>query len=244
MKNYFFVSQNIYLSGFFFETRYLEIVILLFISTLCSSWFDLPKGDQTIISDLSRRDRLEGRSWFLKKKGYVFQQKIFNISNIIPRFVFYCIKTEYFLSKNLFVGFLLTQSIIFIIFFLFFIGWDNFVFFKIFILSIKHIFLVTYLLFRNLYGIEDFKKEGFMIKNMNKYEKILQLTQKGDITFNRNLLIISIFCVISLFSKICKIYLCIVIFCKIICIILQKIKKNIWPPFYKTFLQLINFYCL
>jgi hypothetical protein len=215
LKNSFFVSQNIYSSGFFFETIYLEIVILLFISTLCSSWFSFGKQLYP-----------EGISWFLKKKGYVFQQKIFNILNIIPRFVFYCIKTEYFLTKNLFVGLLLAQSLIFIIFFLFFIGWDNFVFFKIFIIFIKHIFLVPYLLFRNLYDVGDFKKEGFAIKNMNKYEKILQLTQKGDITFNRNFLIISIFCVISLFYKICKIYLCIVIFCKKICIILQKIKKK------------------
>ncbi len=237
LKNSFFVSQNIYSSGFFFETIYLEIVILLFISTLCSSWFSFGKQLYP-----------EGISWFLKKKGYVFQQKIFNILNIIPRFVFYCIKTEYFLTKNLFVGLLLTQSLIFIIFFLFFIGWDNFVFFKIFIIFIKHIFLVPYLLFRNLYDVGDFKKEGFAIKNKNKYEKILQLTQKGDITFNRNFLIISIFCVISLFYKICKIYLCIVIFCKKICIILQKIKKKIKKKhvslLLKTFLQLIDFYLL
>jgi hypothetical protein len=104
-KNSFFVSQNIDYSGFFFETRYLEVVILLFISTLCFSWF-------------------------LKKKGHVFQQKIFNVFDIMPRFVFYCIKIEYFLSKNLFVGFLVTQSVVFIVFFLFFIGWGDFVFFQ------------------------------------------------------------------------------------------------------------------
>ena len=123
----------------------------------------------------------------------------------MPRFVFYCIEIEYFLSKNLFVGFLVTQSVIFIIFFLFFIGWGDFVFFKIFI---KHFFLVTFLLFRNLYGIEDLKKEGFMKKNMKNYEKILKLTQEKDITFKRNFLVITIFCVISLFYKIYKIYLC------------------------------------